>query len=67
MKESVKFAAYRFLFQKNEAHHHDVYITSNGPVFKQAGNLLEQLKADIHKSENCQNGRGKTYEKYLYV
>lgn len=55
MKKSMKFATYRFLFQKNEAHHNNVYITSNGPVFKQAGNLLEHAKSKT-KSDSFQNG-----------
>lgn len=63
----MKFATYRFLLQKNEAHHNNVYITSNGPVFKEAGNLLEHAKSKT-KSESFQNwGGGKPISNiYMY-
>ena len=40
----MKWGTYRLLFQKNEANHDNVYITSNGPIFKEAGNLLKQIE-----------------------
>lgn len=43
-KKEMKCGTYRILFQKNEAHHDNVYITSNGPIFKEAGNLLKWIE-----------------------
>lgn len=43
-KKETQCGTYRFLFQKNEANHDNVYITSNGPIFKEAGNLLKQIE-----------------------
>ena len=50
MMKQMKFGTYRFLFQKNKADYNNVYITSNGPIFKEAGNLLQQkLKSNESK------------------
>ena len=43
-KKETQCGTYRFLFQKNEANHDNVYIASNGPIFKEAGNLLKQIE-----------------------
>jgi hypothetical protein len=60
-KKETQCGTYRFLFQKNEANHDNVYITSNGPIFKEAGNLLKQIeirekqkkKKKIFNFQNC--------------
>ena len=49
MKKYMQLSTYRFFFQKNEAHHNNVYITSNGPIFEEAGNLLQQVKSNKNK------------------
>lgn len=43
-EKEMKCGTYRILSQKNEAHHDNVYITSNGPIFKEAGNLLKWIE-----------------------
>lgn len=76
-KKEMKCGTYRLLFQKNEANHDNVYITSNGPIFKEAGNLLKQIeiRENFFNFQNCK-GRsiGHIYEqvcidltKYIYV
>lgn len=78
----MKCGTYRILFQKNEAHHDNVYITSNGPIFKEAGNLLKwiEIREKLKKIFffHFQNCKGRSirhiYEqvcidlaKYIYV
>ena len=82
-KKETQCGTYRFLFQKNEANHDNVYIASNGPIFKEAGNLLKQIEIREKQKKkkfffNFQNCKGRSirhiYEqvcidlaKYIYV
>ena len=65
-KKETQCGTYRFLFQKNEANHDNVYIASNGPIFKEAGNLLKQIEIREKQKKkkkfffNFQNCKGRS-------